>query len=80
MTENTSEPRPVTMADLRSTPAFVVWNRGQGGDFATVVGGRDKAYNLVNSGQVASIRIGRKILVPSWAILKWLGYDGENAA
>jgi hypothetical protein len=75
------EPQQVTMADLRSKPMFHVWNRGRGGDFATAAGvGRDGAYALVHSGEVASIRVGRKIMVPSWAILRWLGYDDQDAA
>ena len=34
--------------------------------------GRNKAYQLLNSGQLKSIRIGRKHIIPKKNVLLWL--------
>lgn len=34
---------------------------------------RTKLYMLVGSGRIKSIRIGRKIIIPVWAIREFLG-------
>lgn len=79
MADNVIERQPVTLQDLRTRPWFHVWRR-EGGDFAAAAGiGRDAAYGIVARGEVASVRIGRKVVVPTWAILQYLGY-GQDAA
>lgn len=35
--------------------------------------GRNQAYELVNSGELHSVRIGRAIRVPRWALEEYLG-------
>ena len=35
--------------------------------------GRNSAYNLVKSGQIKSIRIGRTIRIPKMAVLDYIG-------
>ena len=35
--------------------------------------GRNSAYNLVKSGQIKSIRIGRTIRIPKMAVLEYIG-------
>jgi excisionase family DNA binding protein len=40
--------------------------------------GRDSAYEAVRSGDIPSVRIGRRLLVPRCALLALLGHqDGE---
>jgi excisionase family DNA binding protein len=41
--------------------------------------GLNQAYELVRKGQIRSIRVGRKILIPRKAFLAWLDGDGPNA-
>lgn len=40
--------------------------------------GRTKAYHLVNSGQIPSIRIGNVIRVPKAKLLEFMGVSGYN--
>jgi excisionase family DNA binding protein len=34
--------------------------------------GRDSLYELVRTGEIKSIRVGRRWLVPVWAIERWI--------
>lgn len=34
---------------------------------------RNTVMSLINSGQIKSVRAGRRILIPSWALDKFLG-------
>lgn len=48
---------------------------------AAVIGiGRAAAYRAVNSGQIPSIRVGRKILIPRQKLADLLGETNENSA
>ena len=43
-------------------------------DLMLVLGiGKNSAYNLVNSGQLKSVRVGRKILISKQALMQFLG-------
>lgn len=39
--------------------------------------GRNSAYELVRSGQVKALRVGRKIRIPRHAVLQFLGFDSQ---
>lgn len=39
--------------------------------------GKNKAYNLINSGQLCSIKIGGKIIVPKMCLIKFI-LDTKN--
>lgn len=41
---------------------------------------RASAYQAVHSGEIPSIRVGRRILVPTAALLALLGLDGGRCA
>ena len=46
-------------------------------DFIPILGiGRDTAYELIRSGQIRSIRIGRQIRIPRDALLEFLNGRG----
>ena len=48
-------------------------------DLMPILGiGRNTAYELVRSGQIRSIRVGRKIRVPKDAVAAFLGEDVIN--
>ena len=48
-------------------------------DLMPILGiGRNTAYELVHSGQIRSIRVGRKIRVPKDAVAAFLGEDIIN--
>ena len=40
--------------------------------------GRTKAYELVNSGQIRSIKVGNAIRIPKKSLLDYLGFGGYN--
>ena len=42
--------------------------------------GRAKAYELVNSKQIASIKVGKKILVPKKSLLDYVNRMGYNSS
>jgi excisionase family DNA binding protein len=42
--------------------------------------GRATAYNAVNAGQIPSIRIGKRIVVPTAALRRMLGLDADGVA
>ena len=45
-------------------------------DLMLILGiGRNAAYELVRSGQIRSIRVGRKLRVPKEAVIAFLGRD-----
>jgi len=47
-------------------------------DLMPILGiGRNTAYELVRSGQIRSIRIGRKIRIPKAAVLEFLNRDSN---
>lgn len=55
------------MAELRSSPTISVEKFGQ------VTGiGRSLAYTLANNGSIPVIRLGRRLRIPSAAVLKML--------
>ena len=45
-------------------------------DLMPILGiGRNAAYELVRSGQIRSIRVGRKLRIPKEAVIAFLGRD-----
>lgn len=39
--------------------------------------GRNTAYELVRSGQIRSVRVGRQLRVPKDAVMEFLAYDTD---
>ena len=42
--------------------------------------GRNQAYDLVNRADFPKIRVGRKILIPRDALIRWLDKQTQHAA
>ncbi len=40
---------------------------------------RNLAYELVNQGQIPSVRLGRVIRVPRWALEAWIGDEASRS-
>jgi len=57
--------KPLTTADLRERPTLTVEQAGQ-------VLGRAGAYQAVRRGEIPSVRIGHRIVVPTGALLRLL--------
>ena len=41
---------------------------------------RNRAYDLVREGRLRSVRVGRRVLVPRWAVLELLGGEVHEPA
>jgi|GEM_PF-1733397 len=68
------EPRTISQPVYRQT--LDVWP-----DLGQVLGvGRNKAYELVNGGEIRSLRIGRRIVVPVSAVEEFLSGETVRAA
>jgi len=47
-------------------------------EMSTILGiGRNTAYEAVKKGEIPSVKVGRRILVPSKALDKWLESGGK---
>jgi len=47
-------------------------------EMSTILGiGRNTAYEAVKKGEIPSVKVGRRILVPSKALDKWLESSGK---
>jgi excisionase family DNA binding protein len=65
----------VTLAELRSRATVTVE------EAARILGvGRGSAYEAARNGQIPTLRLGRRILVPVPALLKVLGESDESEA
>ena len=63
-----SKQRPTSFEDLPLTLRVE--------DLMPILGiGRNTAYELVRSGQIRSIRVGRQLRVPKDAVMEFLAYD-----
>jgi excisionase family DNA binding protein len=56
-------PRPFTVEQVKEITGF----------------GLNQTYDAIRRGEIPSIRVGRRILVPRKAFLAWLDGDGPNA-
>lgn len=66
--------RQFSVPDPQTEPTIEVETAGQ------LLGlGRTAAYDAVRRGDIPSIRIGRRIVVPTAKVLAMLGLDGDAA-
>lgn len=65
--------KPATLADVRELGTIPVWHSTQP-DAADVLGiSRNLAYRMANRGDLPTIRLGSRIVVPVPALLAMLG-------
>ena len=63
-----TKPRPTSFEDLPLTLRVE--------DLMPILGiGRNTAYELVRSGQISSVRVGRQLRVPKDAVMEFLACD-----
>ena len=62
---------------IRGLATIPVWSNDSGTPTAAAVLGisRDLAYRSARSGDIPTIRVGRRVVVPVPAFLRWLGVD-----
>lgn len=62
-----------TIADVRDRPTIRVWPEA-----AQLLGvSKDAAYKAASVGEIPVIRVGRRLLVPTAALLRMLGVDDD---
>ena len=65
-----AKPEPLTVDDLRRRPTITVQ------EYAAFIGvSKDTAYEAASRGELHVLRIGRRVLVPTVAVLAELGYE-----
>ncbi len=77
MTEHTTAHRPLTLDELEGRVTLTIE------EAASLLGlGRSACYEAARRGEIPTRRLGRRVLVPVPALLRWLGVDGpeEQAA
>lgn len=71
---------PISLADLSDLPPTVpVWHASKVSAASLLGIGRISAYSAVQRGEVPTIRIGARIVVPTAALLRMLGADTASA-
>ena len=68
---HSKRPRPWTLAELRAQPTITVEVAG-----AALGIERSSAYTAVRRGEIPSLRVGRRLVVPTVPLLRMLGADG----
>jgi len=69
-----SRPEPLTVDELRSRHTITIR------EYARVIGvSKDTAYESAAKGEFRVLRIGRRVLVPTVAVLAELGYEVDGA-
>ena len=65
--------KPATLADVRNLGMIHVWHPTKP-DAADVLGiSKDLAYEMAKSGEIPTIRLGRRVMVPVPALRRMLG-------
>lgn len=68
--------RPVTLTDLRDGPTTLpVWHASRVSAAGVLGISRSLAYTMAEQGDLPTIRLGHRIVVPVPALLKMLGAD-----
>lgn len=74
-----TDPEPVTfptsVADLRERPVVPIWSDAEPNAAGALRVGRSKAYALGKCGEIPTIRLGRRVVVPSARLLALLGIE-----
>lgn len=80
MTSQTTTHKPATLANVRDLGTIPVWHPTKP-DAADVLGvSRTLAYGMAQRGELPTIRLGSRVVVPVPALLRMLGDYGQLIA
>jgi excisionase family DNA binding protein len=71
---NGGKGRPLTVAELRERPTITV---DEAADVLAIT--RTGAYQAVRRGEIPSVRVGRRLIIPTTSLLRLLGVDDITA-